>query len=62
MVPSMRKDGDDVDAVLLVTLARLGETDRELYRQLRAEAWEMVAQRHRGLPAAARADWLRKAS
>jgi hypothetical protein len=53
---------DEVDVELLVTLARLGQDDRDLYRQLRAEAWEMVAQRHREMTAEERAAWTARSS
>lgn len=47
---------------LVVVLARISVRDRDLYRQLRAEAWEMVQRNHRELTADEREIWLRGAS
>lgn len=51
---------DELD--LVVVLVRIGRDDRELYRKLRAEAWEMVQENHRRLSAEEREIWLRGAS
>ncbi len=47
---------------LVAVLARIGRDDRDLFRQLRAEAWEMVQSNHRNQTAAQRNEWLSNAS
>lgn len=43
-------------------MARIGQEDRELYRKLRAEAWEMVRQNHERKSDEERSRWLGNAS
>jgi hypothetical protein len=47
---------------LVMVLVELGQVDRELYRQLRAEAWAMAARNHQRKSPAQREAWLRRAS
>lgn len=46
----------------VVWMVRIGQSDRELYRQLRSEAWEMVAENHRAMTPEERSLWLKKSS
>lgn len=43
-------------------MAALGQEDRELYRELRAEAWAIVQRRHASKDDGAKRRWLRNAS
>lgn len=47
---------------LVAVLARIGRDDRELYRQLRAEAWALVQRNHVNKSEEQKARWLRNAS
>ncbi len=50
------------DLEFLETMVRLGRTNRDLYRQLRAEAWAMVAENHARMSDAERDCWKKNAS
>lgn len=53
----------DPEVVAWVRFMReLGEEDRDLYRQLRAEAWELVRRRHERMTSDERMQWERSAS
>jgi hypothetical protein len=56
----MSKQATEMEFV--VAMAELGAADREAYRQLRAEAWAMVAANHGRKDQRAIATWLEKAS
>lgn len=56
----MSKQASEIDFV--VAMGRLGIEDRDLYRRLRAEAWEMVRENHQGKTEHDLALWLAKAS
>jgi hypothetical protein len=47
---------------LVAVLAKIGADDRELYRQLRAEAWAMAKQNHGNKTEQQREKWLANAS
>lgn len=51
---------DDLDFVAV--MARIGRDNRDLYRQLRAEAWEMVRRNHEKRSAKQLEVWKRNAS
>lgn len=53
---------DDLAFELVTVLARIGREDRELYRELRAEAWAMVAAKHERQTEEEREIWLATAS
>lgn len=47
---------------LLAVLARIGQTDRALYRQLRAEVWALVQDNHSKKTPGQLEQWMRNAS
>ena len=51
---------DELEFVLV--LGRLGRTDREGYRQLRQEAWDLIQENHTQKSAEERLIWCRNAS
>lgn len=46
----------------VVEMARIAREDRDLYRKLRAEAWDLVKRNHEKQNDDQRAAWLRSAS
>jgi hypothetical protein len=46
----------------VAVMAQVGRDDRDLYRQLRAEAWAMVQENHREQSPREKAKWLTNAS
>jgi hypothetical protein len=59
----MTHSGKDVtDLELLLLLVHLARTDRDLYRRLRQEAWDMIASKHGSLTEQQLGAWRRDAS
>jgi len=52
----------DEELELVAVLVRIGQEDRDLYRQIRRELWQKAAERHRAHTPAERARWLGDAS
>lgn len=52
----------DDELAFVVAMGRLGRSDREQYRQLRQEAWDLVQENHRQQSAEQREKWHRNAS
>ena len=53
---------EDDEMAFVVAMGRLGRSDRDRYRQLRQEAWELVQENHRSQTPEQREKWNRNAS
>ncbi len=56
----MTQNDDSPDFV--VWMAKLGKTDRDMYRRIRARAWEMIVENHERMSPDELEKWRRQAS